>query len=248
MVDLHSHILPGLDDGARSMEESLAMLRLAAGAGVTDMVATTHANDQFAFDPLVVARTIAEVQQACGENPQIHYGCELHLTPENVAKALRHPEQYSIGRRGYVLVEFSDFSIPASAGQVLGQMLGAGMVPIVAHPERNPLLRGRQRELEKWIENGCLVQVTGQSLSGRFGKEARSAVLEWMKRGLVHFVASDAHDLQHRPPGLEAAYRQVEALFGEAMARRLFLENARCVLDGRALPVRESSRKRFAFW
>lgn len=233
------------------MDDSLAMLRRARDEGVTDMVATPHSNHEYVFDPEAVKRALEEVRSACGPAPRLHYGCELHLTPENVEKAVRRPELYSIAHHGYVLVEFSDHSIPVSAGQVLGQMLGAGMVPIVAHPERNPLLRARRHGLEDWIEQGCLVQVTGQSLLGHFGKSASSAAMEWIKRGWVHLVASDAHDLEHRPAGLRDAWKQVEASFGEQTAQRLFVRNPQCVLEGEPLPLREGtagSRKWFALW
>src|ERR1035441_3996320 len=91
MIDIHSHILPGLDDGSKSLEESVAMLRQAAAAGTTDIVASPHANQEYNFGPLVVERKIGELQAAAGESPQIHYGCDFHLTLENIEDALRFP-------------------------------------------------------------------------------------------------------------------------------------------------------------
>src|SRR5438034_1349250 len=107
MIDIHSHILPGLDDGAHNLEDALAMmLRLAVEHGTTELVATPHANPQFRFDGAKVERCLAELREAAGAGPRIHYGCEMHLTPENIEEMLRTPSRYTIGHRGYVLVEF----------------------------------------------------------------------------------------------------------------------------------------------
>lgn len=235
MIDIHSHILFGLDDGAQSMDESLEMVRLAAAAGTTDIVATAHANQVFAFDPEMVERKAAELQEAVGGTPRIHYGCELHLTLENIEDALRSPVKYTINHRGYLLVEFSDLLIPKTSGEIFARMLGAGMRPIVAHPERNPLLQKRVGELEAWISQGVLAQVTAQSLLGRYGKTAKACAHELMRGGLTHFLASDAHNLNHRSPALDESRVYVERVFGREAAQRLLEENPRCVLEGAAL-------------
>ena len=186
MIDIHSHILPGLDDGSESLEESVEMLRQAAAAGTSDIVASPHANQDYAFDPLLVERRIGELQAAVGDAPQIHYGCDFHLTLENIDDALRSPGKYSIDHRGYLLVEFSDFLIPKTADQVFARMMQVGLRPIVTHPERNQLLQRRLPELEAWVAQGVHLQVTAQSLMGRFGKTARQFAHELMGRGLVH--------------------------------------------------------------
>ena len=196
MIDIHSHILPGLDDGSKSLEESVAMLRQAAAAGTTDIVASPHANQEYVFDPLVVEQKIGELQAAVGDAPQIHYGCDFHLTLENIEDALRVPGRYSINHRGYLLVEFSDFLIPKTTDEIFARMMKAGLRPIVTHPERNQLLQRRLPELEAWVAQGVHMQVTAQSLLGRFGKTAKGCAHELMGRGLVHFLASDAHNTQ----------------------------------------------------
>ncbi len=251
MIDIHSHILPGLDDGARHQEEALSMLRMAASAGTTDIVATPHANEEFRFDPLVAEQRIAELQRASGGIPRIHYGCELHLTPENIAGALHFPARYSIARRGYLLVEFSDFLIPKTTGEILERLIESGMRPILAHPERNPILRGRLGDLASWVERGCLVQVTAQSLAGSFGRAAKANSEELMRRGLVHLLASDGHDTKHRPPVLDTAWQALEHSFGRPTAQRLLVENPQAVLEGEpidaAIPANRG-KSRFAFW
>jgi protein-tyrosine phosphatase len=251
MIDIHTHILPGVDDGASDLEESLAMLRMAAAAGTTDMVATSHSNSQHVFDPEVAEALLAELQAAAGDTMRVHYGCELHLTLDGIENALRTPEVYSIGHKGYLLVEFSNLLIPKTSSEILGRMLDRGLRPIIAHPERNPLLRTRLTELEAWVELGCTTQVTGQSLLGRFGKSAKASSLELITRGLVHFVASDAHDLEHRPPALDGVRQYVEETFDAEVANRLLQENPQAVLSGgpvASAAVQARKRPWYSLW
>ncbi|MBZ5577638.1 MAG: exopolysaccharide biosynthesis protein [Acidobacteriia bacterium] len=248
MIDIHSHILPGLDDGSSAMEESIAMLRMAAAFGTTDIVATPHANMQFAFDPADVERRIAELQEAAGDVVRIHYGCDFHLTPENIDDALRAPGKYSINHRGYLLVEFSDGFIPKTTGEIFTAMRNAGICPIVTHPERNRLLQKKIEDLEAWVEQGCCLQVTAQSLLGLFGTHAKEFSHTLMERRLVHFLASDAHDLKHRTTDLKPAWQYVEEHYGGDMARRLFIDNPQSALDGIPLTrVRSRGRKKSWF-
>ena len=251
MIDIHSHILPGLDDGSESLEESVEMLRQAAAAGTSDIVASPHANQDYAFDPLLVERRIGELQAAVGDAPQIHYGCDFHLTLENIDDALRSPGKYSIDHRGYLLVEFSDFLIPKTADQVFARMMQVGLRPIVTHPERNQLLQRRLPELEAWVAQGVHLQVTAQSLMGRFGKTARQFAHELMGRGLVHFVASDAHDTKRRTTALDEPRRYVDERFGPEAGLRMFEENPRAVLAGvplTAVPLPIRRKPWYAFW
>src|ERR1017187_7518731 len=203
MIDIHTHILPGLDDGACSLEEALGMLRMASAAGTTDMVASSHANPQFAFDP--------------------------HVAEERIA----------------------DLQVPKNSSGILGRMIDRGLHPIVAHPERNPILRTRMSELETWVGQGCSMQVTASSLLGRFGKSAKTASHQLMARGLVHFLASDAHDLQHRPPVLDEVRRYVEETFDPEAADRLLVENPQSVLEGFPVapgPVHVRKRPWYSLW
>ncbi|HOL70193.1 MAG TPA: hypothetical protein PKW45_02010 [Bryobacteraceae bacterium] len=236
MIDIHSHVLPGLDDGSPDLKESLRMLEIAAAAGTTDLVATPHANLQYGFDPSIVTRKLAELQASAPPTIRLHYGCDLHLTPDNVRDALANPERYTINHRRYLLVEFPDILIPKTTAGIFSSMLEAGIVPVITHPERNFLLHSRLDELAGWVAQGCLVQVTAQSFLGRFGSEARAVCKELMKRGLVHIVASDAHDSKDRPPRLDLARRHVAKKYGEAAAERLFVSNPRAVLEGEPLP------------
>jgi protein-tyrosine phosphatase len=244
MIDIHSHILPNLDDGSKSLEESVAMLRMAAAAGTTDIVASPHANQEYAFDPQVVERKIGELRAAAGDIPEIHYGCDFHLTLENIEDALRFPGKYSINHRGYLLVEFSDFLIPKTTGELFARMMRAGLRPIVTHPERNQLLQRRLPELEAWVAQGAHVQVTAQSLLGKFGNTVKACAHELIGRGLVHFLASDAHDTKWRTTALDEPRQYVEKRFGPEAALRMFEENPRAALAGVPLTTAPLAIKR----
>lgn len=141
LVDIHSHILPGLDDGAESLDQAVSMVRMAAQAGTTDIVASPHANDRYPYDPAIVQEKVRDLNQACEGVIRIHRGCDFHLSFTNIQDALRNPMKYTINGANYILVEFSDFSIPPNISAIFEEMQSAGMIPIVTHPERNPILR-----------------------------------------------------------------------------------------------------------
>ena len=252
MVDIHSHILPGLDDGAKDLAESLAMLRLAAESGTTDIVATPHANHDYRFQPERIEEKIAELEAAVGAAIRIHRGCDFHLTYDNIQEALAHPTKYAINHYRYVLVEFSDLLIPKSTEDVFYRMQAAGMVLIITHPERNPLLYRKLDQVGDWVAAGCLLQVTAHSLAGLFGRQAKEFAHRLLERNLVHFIASDAHDSEFRTPALKDAYDYVARKFGPARAEALLVTNPRATLTGDPVELPETEppapKKWCRFW
>lgn len=252
MIDIHSHILPGLDDGSPTLEESVEMMRIAARAGTTDIVATPHANLEYSFDLELTERKIAELEAAAGPEPRIHRGCDLHLSYDNIQQALARPSRFTIDGGTYLLVEFPDLLIIRTAGDIFDKLLGAGVVPIITHPERNALLQQRLEELEGWVEQGCRVQVTAQSFLGRFGRQAREFADLLVRRGLAHLVASDAHDAEDRPPDLSGARDYLRRKYGEEVARRLLIDNPRRVLESAPIEAVErpsaTGKKWYRFW
>lgn len=237
MVDIHSHILPGLDDGARTLDDAVAMLRLAAESGTTDIVATPHANLEYKFDPELIDAKITELQAAAGPVPRIHCGCDFHLTLENIQDALEHTGKYSINHKRYLLVEFSELLIPKTTQDIFDRLQGAGLTPIITHPERNVLLHTRSSQLQSWVENGALVQITAHSLLGGFGRSAKTVATELMNRNLVHFIASDAHDTKHRTPVLSEAYQHVEKNWGASVAETLFVAAPAAAVAGEPISM-----------
>jgi protein-tyrosine phosphatase len=249
MVDLHCHILSGMDDGAKSFEESLAMAEMAIADGITHIVATPHSSNEYHFDFAAVEQAAAELQSAVGDRLTLATGCDFHLSPENLAALRRRPEAFCIHQKDFLLVEFNEFSIPPGMDKIIYEIQLAGLRAIITHPERNGIIRAQPERLEKWIRNGCYGQVTGASLTGTFGLVARQTSLAWIARGLVHFVASDAHNLTGRPHKLRGAYDVVNAEFGGEKAEALFVGNPLAAFEGRPLPhvpeiVEEHAKKR----
>ena len=183
-------------------------------------------------DIVAVSKKIEELQTRCGGNPRIHYGCDFHLSIENIESALDHPDRYTINQKGYLLVEFSDFQIHKSSTEIFEKLLANGMTPIITHPERNPILQKSTATLRSWIKQGCWIQVTGQSLTGRFGSQAETAAKDLMSQGLVHFVASDGHDTKNRPPSLAETGDWICRHYGKQKAEELLVTNPRAVLSG----------------
>lgn len=248
MIDIHCHILAGLDDGAKTLENSVEMARMAAATGTTDIVATPHASPQHAFSPEAVELKISELRAATSNLIRLHKGCDFHLSATNVQDALLRPTKYAINHHCYVLVEFSDLLIPPTSVEIFRRMRTAGMIPIITHPERNTQLQRNLKQIKAWVAEECLIQVTAQSFLGRFGKLAKAAADDLMSNGLVHFVASDAHDAVDRTPVLSEAYKYIENTYGYRQAERVFVENPRAVLDGDPLEPFEPELSRSRRW
>ena len=232
LIDIHSHVVWGLDDGATSMEQSLSMLRAAAGSGTTDIVATPHSNAEFSYQPELLEERIRQLTAGTGGKPRIHRGCDLHLSFDNIDEVLERPAKYSINGKQYLLVECPDFHVGKHTERVLRRLVDCGIVPVVTHPERNPVLQRDLSRLEEWVDLGCLVQVTALSITGGFGRTALGAVGRLMEHGLVHVVASDAHDPQHRHARLDQACAIVTSRYGEEQADTLFTLNPQAILNG----------------
>ena len=231
MVDIHCHILPALDDGAKDLQTSLEMCRMAARDGIEAIVCTAHANNRYPFDPDVVQQKIQEVSAKSGGHPRLYPGCDFHVSHENLQSALAAPRRFTINHGQYLLVEFADFAIPPHMDQTFFQLRSLGMIPIVTHPERNPWLLSARRQLFEWVEAGALVQVTAGSLLGRFGGTAVRFCHWLLEARMIHFVASDAHNTTGRPPVLRAAYDKVAAQFGRELAERIFRQHPQAALE-----------------
>ena len=247
MVDIHCHILPGLDDGPKSLDTSLEMAEMAVADGITHVVATPHANSQYKFIPEMIQSRRDEIQARLGDRLLFATGCDFHLSYENLQDIHQNPAKYTLNQKTYVLIEFADFALPPSIDQTLHHLQLAGLQPIITHPERNPLIRAQPDRLLRWVRQGCYAQVTGQSLLGRFGSSARHAVENWLDQGAVHFVASDAHNVTSRPMKLKEAREQVAERTGEQVADALFRANPLAAFEGRPLPyVPETAEARTA--
>jgi protein-tyrosine phosphatase len=236
MVDIHCHLLPQVDDGAESWEMSEEMCRMAAEDGISHIVATPHANYEYAYDRERHAESVRELSARVGTVPQISLGCDFHFSYDNVVAALADPGRYTIGTTSYLLVELSDYSIPPSILGNLQQLMGAGLRPVITHPERNPLLQRRPEQVREWVRQGALVQVTANSLTGFWGRSAQKVAGWLLEHDAVHVVATDAHDPIQRPPLLSAARRFLEDCCGPEIATALVEANPAAIVHGADLP------------
>jgi protein-tyrosine phosphatase len=260
MVDIHCHILPGMDDGADTLETSIQMAEMAIADGVTHVVGTPHANSDYKFDPDLIRQRRDELQAAVGDRLILATGCDFHLSFENLQDIQKNLQKYTINQKNYLLVEFADFAIPPSMDDTMHQLQLMGLSPIITHPERNALLRTKPERMYRWLHQGAYVQITAQSILGRFGTGAQRHAEQWLDDDRVHFVASDAHNVKGRPLQLRAAYDAVAERRGEAVAQALFHDNPLAAFEGRNLPyepeqldpnakpIQYKRRKRFLFF
>jgi protein-tyrosine phosphatase len=253
MIDIHSHVLWEVDDGAGTFEDAIAMCQIAAEDGTTHLVATPHCNYTYPFNPDVNRQKIAELQSAVGEAPKLLLGCDFHLSYDNIQKLVETPMDFTINHSSYLLVEFPDQFIPEQLDRVFYEVQVAGLTPIITHPERNPVFARKSGLLHRWVLHGCLVQVTAQSYTGRFGSSALRLAEAWLEGNLVHFFASDAHDVKYRRPVLSECYRKVADSMGEETAERLLKKNPEAVINGMPMPsqpppIQSSKKERKQSW
>lgn len=233
MVDIHCHILPNVDDGARSWETTEQMCAIAAKDGVDHIVATPHASPRYAYDRGTLTALLDQLKAKVGGKMKFSLGCDFHLSYENLEALFVKPEQFVIGETKYLLIELNDFSVPPNYPQMLFRMKSElGVTPILTHPERHPLLQAQPEQVQRWVDAGCLVQVTANSLTGHWGKKAKGAAMWLLKRRLIHVIATDAHDTRHRPPVLSEAREVAAKELGSAEASRLVKENPRAIVEG----------------
>lgn len=237
IFDLHSHILPELDDGSQSLEESLAMARLAVQSGVTAMVATPHCADDRTAEVHSAWLLLREALQDMEIPLKLYLGMEIFGT-KDTARLLRAGKLFTINGSQYPLIEFSFRSSGDEETNVLRSVIRAGFRPLVAHPERYEYIRENPELVNLWCRMGCLFQVNRGSLLGRFGRGPQQMAFALVERGFVSAVASDAHSTRMRTPWMEDIRQLLSQEFLPEMAQNLLLENPRRILKNeQLLPV-----------
>jgi len=234
MIDLHFHALPGIDDGPRSMSEAVALCRRAAAEGTTRIVATPHVLREpwLNEEPGPRAALLAELNAALGGKPEVLPGCELMFSLDILELVERGDAGPVIGLNGgrHILVEFAAGYVPREAAEALRELVLAGRVPVIAHPERNGVFQKDPERLLEMLSKGALAQVTAASLLGEAGRSAQAFAEDLMRLEAVHLVASDAHNLDGRPPRLAAARERVRKHWGAEVETRLFDENPLAII------------------
>jgi protein-tyrosine phosphatase len=227
LIDLHAHILPGIDDGPQSLDKSLDMARLAVADGITTTVATPHlfrhksVNFNDLNSPEDILGGVEDFNQqlsAAGIDLTVLPGCEIPLFSD-IIKFIDTDRIVTInnGKR-YICLELPDSIIPPATEDVIFQLNSRGLTPIITHPERNPVLYEMPHKLERFISLGCLAQITALSLTRGFGWRIYWFTKRLLREGLVHLMATDAHNLNSRPPLMGKALQKLSKLVGESQA------------------------------
>jgi protein-tyrosine phosphatase len=268
MIDLHCHILYGLDDGPRTLEESVQMCQMSYKDGVRTVVATPHTlNDSYQNNRLTILSKVQELKEAltqCGlrnsefgvNDPQsgiplhstldtrhstfeILPGADVHFCDELLSR-LDQGTLTTVGDgKRFLIIEFPSHTIPYRAEDLLFQLMARGIAPIISHPERNPGIMLRPERYYEMVRIGCLGQVTAMSLTGEFGPKIRQFAEKLLKKRLIHVIASDAHGTNGRPPGLTRALREAERIVGEESARKMVTEYPKAILEGKKPKIEE---------
>jgi len=218
MIDTHLHILPGVDDGPETVQESLALARALVQEGVHTAIATPHYNDEF------LPRSAAEIQERVHDLQQVldHHDIPLRLFPGH--EALIKPglvEDIQTGRLGtlngshYLLLELWNSAWLPETERVIFELRAFGIVPIIAHPERYRAIQKDPHRLDALLQQGALIQLVAGSLIGMQGNTARRTAEDLLKKGLIHCIASDAHCLSMRPPGVSRGIQRAIQLLGQ---------------------------------
>lgn len=255
MIDLHTHILPGVDDGAKTLDDSVAMARVASEDGITTIVATPHRNSWTYNAPREDAEArLNEVRDACrqaGVAIQLVLGGEAYVAPD-IANQVRDGLAFTINNGRYVLVEWPFDQYPAYSDQAIFDLQVVGLIPIMAHAERYRVIQRDPERIIPLIERGVLIQVTSGSLLGDLGLEAKRTAETLLVRDMAHVLASDSHSIDRRPPVLNEAYHRAAQLIGEDRARSLVIDTPRQIVDNQDVklspPRPPPARPFWAFW
>ena len=248
MIDLHCHILPGLDDGPSHVEESLKMAECAVADGIHTLVATPHAFSGAYHNPLPHILThIAHLKKIIVENQiplDICPGAEVRIH-QDMDRSVKEGKTVSINNTGhYILVEFPYNMIIPGTRDVLFQLFLKGVTPVLAHPERNLALQRNPDILSDLVTMGCLVQLTAMSITGELGHDAMKYSHFLLKQRQAHVIATDAHNAESRPPILSSAVEVTAHILGDTEAAEAMVkENPRIILDGKPFDLPEPRKR-----
>lgn len=245
MIDIHVHVLPGLDDGPADLAEAVEMCRLIAADGTSAVIATPHQlhEEWENTDAALIHRLCTDVETAAGGTLRIYPGAEIRASMEIPAGLddLDASGLLTLAGSRYVLVEPSPYPLAPSLGELIYELRVAGWWPVLAHPERYGYLAEEPERLQALARRGARLQVTAASVLGHNGRRAQQTARFLLDRRMVHFLSSDGHDSASRSPGLSEARKVVAAQWGEAMAQALTVDNPLAVIENRELVWEETS-------
>ena len=251
MIDIHAHLLPGVDDGPESMEESFAMLQKGFADGISGVICTPHVvdwlNEEMERDFIQKFRALNKMIKKEEMAISLWLGSEIHYYAK-----YNHESKLSTlnGKGKYILLELPFTEVPKDVGETIFRIVLERKTPVIAHPERNTMIIQKPKLAYELVQHGVLLQINAGSLTGDFGRTVKRVAFDFMDHHMVHFVASDCHNPNSRPMILSKAYRMVLKHWGMERAEKLFQENPMMVIRGERIsppepiPFDEANRKR----
>lgn len=232
MIDIHCHILPDIDDGPKTFEQSVAMARMAADDGIAAIVATPHLNEKM-YDPVEISRRISWLRHLLRQENvpiTILQGADVSIVfkPNQV-------QDFTINDTEYILVEFPHTHLPKNAAELLQQYLDAGFKPIITHPERNGSIVNAPNLLMELVQENVYVQVTAGSITGEFGKQSQQCAQFLLRSGVVDIIATDAHSTSHRKPRLSQGMEAAAKIVGHDLAQKMVFGTPMKIISGLAV-------------
>lgn len=251
LVDIHCHILPGIDDGASSLEDALAMAAMASADGIQITIATPHVDHFYLPRPRQeLLDRIRDLGQAMRERSiplQVLPGADVHIA-DSLPKRVGRGEILTLADTGrYILLE-QPHDVYVPMGRLVQELQAVGVRPILSHPERNGAIQSDPEVLWELVGRGCLLQVTAGSLLGEFGPASQRSALVMLDHGLVHFVATDAHSPRHRPPLLSDAWQWLSDHAGPQAASRLCADFPHAVAQGQSISAPDPLPRKKSFF
>jgi protein-tyrosine phosphatase len=253
LVDIHCHILPGIDDGAKNINDSIIMAKEAVKEGIHSIIATPHLNSQYDNRKPLIVEKVAELNKKLKETEidlEILPGQEPRIFGE-ILEDFAKNEIQTLNNSQYLFIEFPSNHVPRYAEKLLFDIQVKGLTPVIVHPERNSEIIERPEVLYRFVEKGALTQVTASSLCGYFGKKIKNFSIQLVEANLTHFIASDAHNVMNRTFKMAEAFDFIESEFGMDYVY-LFKENAELLVNGKnvikEMPVPIKKKKKFLFF
>jgi len=229
-IDIHCHILPGVDDGPETVEESLEMVEMAAESGTSHIFCTPHVYPEvYDTNQDSIKRAVGELTSELSNRVKLFFGGDVRIVPDLIER-LEKQEVPTLNGSPYLLIEFPSQIIPHYTGRLIFNLRRQGLIPIVTHPERCACFARDFTALQVLRDQGCMFQLTAMSLLKDVTKQLRKVAYTMIENGFADFIASDGHSTRHRAPVLSKAYDEIRRRFSQNLAEELFFENPQKIL------------------
>lgn len=240
MIDIHCHILPNVDDGSESLEESIEMAKIAESEGITKIVNTSHCHFDFKYKKgNELKLELEKFNQALKEeniNIEVLLGNELYYTSDLIER-FDELDFFSMNNSKYILMEFSPINFPKNIEDVIYEIKIRGYIPIIAHAERYKQVQEDVNIVLDCIKEGALIQVNASSILGKNGEKVEDTSKKLLDNNMVHFVATDAHSSNRRRPLIKDSYNYILKNYGKEVSEKLFIENPTAVIENRDISI-----------